>query len=312
VAVDAWLSGVAAMALWLGVGARRIRRRIAASRVDELPPPAVAEALWAAVHAGAHSMRAIALKVEPEWLDGDTAAHARLRAWGFTPGGETVQPRRTIVVDIGGSEDEILARMKPKWRYNIRLSARKGVVVEENGPEEIGPFYELMVVTGQRDGFGVHSRAYYQRAYDLFAPLGRARLFLARYEGAPLGGLMAFAFNGTAYYMYGASSNAHRELMPNHQLQWRAMQWARAQGCRRYDFWGITDVEGDLASAALSGVERFKAGFGGRVVRTVGAYDHVYRPLLHRLLQFAWARRRAHGAAGAVPEATPAESTPED
>jgi lipid II:glycine glycyltransferase (peptidoglycan interpeptide bridge formation enzyme) len=250
-------------------------------------------------------MRALAIKVEPDWPDQDVAAHDRLRGWGFCPEAETVQPRRTILVDLEGGEDEILARMKPKWRYNIRLSARKGVVVEAAGAGGLAAFYDLMQVTGERDGFGVHSRAYYERALALFAPLGRAQLFLASYEGEPLGGLMAFAFNGSAYYMYGASANAHRECMPNHGLQWRAMQWAREQGCRQYDFWGITDVEGDLASAALSGVERFKGGFGGRVVRYVGAYDHVYRPLPYRLLQWAWARRRARGASAAA--ATPGD-----
>ena len=263
--------------------------------------PATAETLWGAIHAAAQKMRAIALKVEPEWLDANDDAHARLRRWGFRPEAETVQPRRTIVVDLDGSEDEILARMKAKWRYNIRLSARKDVAVEAAGPEGLATFYDLMQVTGARDGFGVHSRDYYARALALFAPLDRAQLFLASYEGEPLGGLMAFAFNGNAYYMYGASSNAHRERMPNHGLQWRAMQWARERGCRQYDFWGITDVEGDETSAALSGVERFKGGFGGRVVRYAGAHDYVYRPMLYRALQSAWSwrRRRNAGAAAA-------------
>ena len=260
--------------------------------------PTTAESLWGAIHAAAKKMRAIAMKVEPEWLDADAAAHARLQGWGFRPEAETVQPRRTIVVDLDGDEDEILARMKAKWRYNIRLSARKDVAVAAVGLEGLGTFYDLMRITGERDRFGVHSRDYYERALALFAPLDRAQLFLASYEGEPLGGLMAFAFNGSAYYMYGASSNAHRERMPNHGLQWRAMQWARERGCRQYDFWGITDIEGDPASADLSGVERFKGGFGGRVVRYVGAYDHVYRPLLYRLLQLAWARRRGVAAAG--------------
>ena len=87
-----------------------------------------------------------------------------------------------------------------------------------------------MGVTGERDRFAIHSLPYYRRAVELFEPQGRVRLFVARYEGEPLAALIAYAFNRQAWYMYGASSNEHRELMPNHQLQWRAMQWARDQG----------------------------------------------------------------------------------
>ena len=113
---------------------------------------------------------------------------------------------------------------------------------------------------------------------------------MAYYEDRPLAGLIAFAFNKQAWYMYGASSNVHRELMPNHQLQWRAMQWAKSVGCTQYDLWGITDLRG--SSAALAGVQRFKAGFGGEIVRYVGAYDRVYSAPLHWLMRKVWARRQ--------------------
>jgi lipid II:glycine glycyltransferase (peptidoglycan interpeptide bridge formation enzyme) len=177
--------------------------------------------------------------------------------------------------------------MKPKWRYNARLSARKGVEVSEGGADDLAAFYDLMRVTGERDDFGIHTASYYRRAWELFAPQGRAALLMAHYEGQPLAGLMVYAFNGQSWYMYGASSNAHRNLMSNHQLQWRAMQWARARGCDRYDLWGIPDVDDDPEEADLGGVGRFKAGFGGEVVRYVGAYDYEYsRPL-------CWLMRKA-------------------
>jgi lipid II:glycine glycyltransferase (peptidoglycan interpeptide bridge formation enzyme) len=116
---------------------------------------------------------------------------------------------------------------------------------------------------------------------------------MAHYEGEPLGGIMAYAFNKQSWYMYGASSNRHRNLMPNHQLQWRAMQWAKSRGCTQYDLWGITDVDPDSPTAELEGVERFKAGFGGEIVRYVGAYDYVYSKPLYWLLRKVWARRQA-------------------
>jgi len=180
--------------------------------------------------------------------------------------------------------------MKSKWRYNTRLSMRKGVVVREGDLSDLSAFYELMTVTGERDAFGVHSLDYYRTAMSLFKPLDQVRLLMAYHEEELLAGVMVFAFNGQAWYMYGASSNHKRSLMPNHQLQWRAMQWAKAKGCTQYDLWGITD--NGTAQEALSGVERFKAGFGGEIVRYVGAYDHVYMRLVYRVMNAYLARRR--------------------
>ncbi len=253
--------------------------------------------LWRAIRVRSRQMGAVALKVEPEWRDDDPTRHAWLRAHGLAPSANTIQPRRTIIVDLRPDEDEILARMKAKWRYNIRLSERRGVVVRQVGSEGLPAFYDLMRITGERDGFGIHSYAYYAKGLELLERQGRVALFLAYYEDEPLAGLMPYAFNGQAWYMYGASSNHHRELMPNHQLQWRAMQWARAQGCRQYDLWGIADVDPEAVTADLGGVQRFKEGFGGEVVRYVGAYDQAYAPPLHWLLERAWAWRRSRGQA---------------
>ena len=188
--------------------------------------------------------------------------------------------------------------MKAKWRYNVRLSKRKGIVVRGAGAEGLDAFYALMRVTGERDTFGIHSKAYYRRALELFAPQGRVHLFLAEYEGTPVAGLMAYAFNRQAWYFYGASSNAHRQRMPNHGLQWRAMQWAKEKGCARYDLWGIPDADEDPETADLAGVQRFKEGFGGEIVRYVGAYDYAYHPRLYRLLERVWALRRTGAGLG--------------
>lgn len=258
--------------------------------------PAVVETLWRTIHAVSRRMRAIALKVEPCWLDNEDAQHRPLLGAQGWRASDSIQPRSTIVVDLQGDEQAILARMKPKWRYNIRLSERKGVAVHEGSVDDVATFHALMRLTGQRDAFGIHSEPYYRRAFELFAPQGRVKLLLASYKGEPLAGLMAYAFNGQACYMYGASSDAHRELMPNHQLQWCAMQWARSLGCQAYDLWGIPDVEADPLSATLAGVERFKGGFGGEIVRLAEARDWVYSRPLYWALNRALAYRRARRA----------------
>lgn len=248
----------------------------------------MAEALWSAIHHLARQKRAILLKIEPELPDSPVAAK-QLQTWGFRPG-RTVQPRSTIHIDLRASLDEILARMKPKTRYNVRLAARKDVLVREGTAEDLPLFYRLMKVTGRRDGFAVHSRDYYETAYRLFVPTGLARLFLATYQDEVIAGLMAFAFGRRAWYLYGASADKERHRMPNHLLQWEAIRWAKQQGCLTYDLWGIPDEVGAEPEkykstvtnhpGGLWGVYRFKQGFGGQIVRYVGAYDYTYRPAL--------------------------------
>lgn len=248
--------------------------------------------------------RPISLKIEPDWPESEEAK-SWCRRLGYRRSAETIQPQHTILIDLAPDEEQILAAMKAKTRYNIRLAARKGVTVRHGDERDLEAFYRLMEVTGQRDRFAIHSRAYYEEVYRRFAAQGQAALLLAEYSGKLLASLMAFAFGDKAWYMYGASSDDDRHLMPNHLLQWEAMRWAKGRGCRTYDLWGIPDLdvaaledsikEGGSASAAespLYGVYRFKRGFGGEPVRYVGAYDQVYRPLLHRFLTWAWQRRK--------------------
>jgi lipid II:glycine glycyltransferase (peptidoglycan interpeptide bridge formation enzyme) len=285
----------------LAVGAQILYRRIGPFSLGYIPKgpvlpeedPQLVEMLMRAIHARARRMCAISLKVEPEWREGELQRRDWLADHGFRPSQECIQPRSTIMVDLDDAEEQILARMKPKWRYNIRLSERKGVEVREGDTSDLEVFYELMRVTGRRDGFSIHSLDYYRRAFELFQPAGHARLFMAYYQDRPLAGLMAYAFNKQSWYMYGASADEHRELMSNHQLQWCAMKWARALGCKQYDLWGVPDTEANSPTATLEGVGRFKAGFGGQIVRYLGAYDYVYLPPLYWLMNKAWEYRRA-------------------
>jgi lipid II:glycine glycyltransferase (peptidoglycan interpeptide bridge formation enzyme) len=255
--------------------------------------------LLSALHQAARRRGAIALKVEPTWLDSPEAA-ARWRAYGFQPGPQTVQPRRTSIVDLRPGEETILARMKPKWRYNVRLAARKEVTIRQGGAEDLPVFYALMRETGERDGFAVHTAGYYKTAFHLFHLRDQVALLLADYHGEPLATLMVFAFGPLAVYMYGASGNRERARMPNHLLQWEAMRWARGRGCTGYDLWGIADADPASPSAVLSGVERFKLGFGGETVRYAGAFDYAYSPLAHRAFNWLWSWRRSRARRSAT------------
>jgi peptidoglycan pentaglycine glycine transferase (the first glycine) len=259
--------------------------------------------LLEAIRSVAQWQRALCLKIEPN-LEDDPALAGRLRAMGFRPSPQEIQPRRTLVVDLDAEPGALLEQMKQKTRYNIRLAARKGVTVRVGDEADLPQFYRLMELTAERDRFGIHSRAYYEAAHHLFVPSGRGCLLLAEHEGQLLAGLVAFAFGDTACYMYGASSDEKRNLMATYLLQWEAILWAREQGCRIYDLWGVPDEEEETLEAGfetrsdgLWGVYRFKRGFGGRLVRTIGAWDLVYAPLRYRLYTLAvrWINRGQTG-----------------
>ncbi|MFN2272699.1 MAG: lipid II:glycine glycyltransferase FemX [Anaerolineae bacterium] len=257
------------------------------------------EQLMVVLDRAAHAQGTIALTIEPDLPDGD--AHGkRVQALGFSPSPlGSVQPRRTIVVDITPDEDAVLAAMKQKTRYNVRLAARKGVTVREAAQADLPIFHALMAATGERDAFGVHTPAYYETAYHLFVPRGWARLLLAEAEGEAVAAVMVFALPPRAWYFYGASSDTHREKMPTYLLQWEAMRWAKSLGCTTYDLYGVPDDDEEELEAQFSqrsdglwGVYRFKRGFGGKLVRSAGAWDRVYAPVRYRLYQMALSMRR--------------------
>jgi peptidoglycan pentaglycine glycine transferase (the first glycine) len=243
----------------------------------------VSDQLWDEIDSVCRQHRAIFLKLEPDlWNDSPLlAGEGRVRV---SP--HNIQPPRTIVINIKTSEEEILARMKQKTRYNIRLAEKKGMTIR--AWKDIESFHKMMLVTGGRDGFGVHSLEYYRRAYQLLHPKQMGEILVAEYDGKPLAALFVARNGNRAYYLYGASTDEERNRMPTYLLQWEAMKWAKAHGCEEYDLWGVPDEDEATLEAnfetrhdGLWGVYRFKRGFGGELKRAAQAMDRVYNPLLY-------------------------------
>lgn len=238
---------------------------------------------------------AVLLKVDPDVLlgtgiPGTEDAHddpvgaqvvreLRSRGWRFSP--EQVQFRNTVWLDLTRSEEELLAAMKQKTRYNIRLAARKGVVVRVANEEDLDLLYRMYAETAARDAFVIRPQAYYLTVWRTMLAAGMAEPLIAEVEGEPVAAVVIFRFAGRAYYFYGMSTGQHRNKMPTYLLQWEAIRRARAAGCRVYDFWGAPEVFDE--TDPMWGVYRFKAGFRGQVVRTLGAWDYPARPALYAL-----------------------------
>ena len=260
--------------------------------------------LWPQVDALCRQHHAIFLQVEPDLFEPLPNEVRTLWLAGFTPEEHTVQPRRTIIVDLTQDEDQLLAAMKQKTRYNIRLAQRHGVQVLTSA--DLEGFYRMMQTTAQRDGFALHSAEYYRKAYAIFEPQGQAVLLEAVLDQQPLAYLMAFLQHERAWYFYGASDDENRNLMPTYLLQWEAMRWAKANGAKTYDLWGIPDEDEAILeeqftsrSDGLWGVYRFKRGFGGQILRSAPAFIRVYNPLLYRAYKIMQSRRQGEANAPA-------------
>lgn len=256
---------------------------------------------------------AVALKIDPDIPAERTDVVQRLQKMGLRrvargPGFEGVQPRFVFRLPLTGTPDELIARFHPKTRYNIRLAERKGVTVRTaTSAADLDVFYRLLVETARRDRFLVRAESYYRDMWELIIEPGLGRLFLADFEGRTLAGAIVFVLGDKAWYVYGASSSTRREVMPNYLLQWTMIRWAMANGCRLYDFRGVS---GNLdPSDPLYGLYRFKKGFGAQLTEFIGEFDLVLRPALY--WSYCWAeptyrrlraRLRGGGSAGPAPE----------
>jgi peptidoglycan pentaglycine glycine transferase (the first glycine) len=214
--------------------------------------------------------RAIFIKIDP---DLSQSAGSILLDRGWRTSAEQIQFRNTMLIDLTRGEDGLLAAMKPKTRYNVRLAQKKGVAIRSGDLADLDLLYRLYAETAQRDGFIIRPIDYYRDAWGSFIQSGLAHPLIAIVAGQAVAGLILFHFADRAWYMYGMSGQLHREKMPNHLLQWEAMRWARAQGCAVYDLWGAPDELDE--SDSLWGVYKFKEGLGAEFAPHAGAHDFV-------------------------------------
>lgn len=248
--------------------------------------------VFAKLESLARRERAIFIKIDPEvvrcWgIEGErisplgSAVTRDLAGRGWLFSADQIQFRNTVEIPLEGTDEQMLAAMKQKTRYNIRLAERKGVSVRAGTPDDFPAIVDMYHETAARDGFTVRPSAYYIDGWTTLYDAGMAHPLVAEVEGRAVAAVVLIRFGERVIYMYGASRNEARERMPNHLLQWEAIRWARAQHAKVYDFWGAPDefVESDR----MWGVWRFKAGFNGEVVRFIGAWDYPARPLLYRL-----------------------------
>ena len=266
--------------------------------------PALVEQILADIESYARQVGALFVKIDPDVVRAysepspqtspDPSGQAVLeilarRDWLFSA--EQIQFRNSVVIDLTPAEADLLAAMKSKWRYNIRLAERRGVTIRPGSAADIPYFYRMYAQTAARDGFLIRPAAYYEDVWQQFLTTGQAEMLLAEVEGVIVAGLLLFFCGPTVWYLYGASTGQHRQDMPNHLLQWQAMRRAKARGCTRYDLWGAPDVFDERDP--MWGVYRFKQGFGGQIVLGLGAFDYPVNHTLYWAFTAALPRLRS-------------------
>lgn len=256
----------------------------------------------------ARKQGAIFLKVDPDVVlgrgvpgSGDEvtenkgqAVRSELMSRGWIYSSDQIQFRNSVLIGLSASEEEMLMRMKPKTRYNVRLAEKKSVNIRTGTLDDLPMLYKMYAETSIRDGFVIRDEGYYLNVWRLFmknqhtADAPSCEPLIADVDGKSVAAIFLFRFAGRAYYVYGMSRNLHREKMPTYLLQWEAMKRAKVAGCSSYDLWGAPEVFDE--SDTMWGVYRFKEGLGGEVVRTLGAYDFAPNRLWYRLYAEAMPR----------------------
>jgi lipid II:glycine glycyltransferase (peptidoglycan interpeptide bridge formation enzyme) len=266
--------------------------------------------IFSAIPVLAKKHRAYKFICDPAVPRTDTAFGDFALSQGFTPppdnlNFEDTQPRFVFLLDIAGkTEEEVFAGFHQKWRYNIRLAQKHGVVLRVFGtalpetretlPQALEDFSRIMRVTGNRDGFSVRPKAYFARILEEMGE--HARLYMAYYEGVAIAGVLPIQYGDKTWYLYGASDNAQRNKMPNYLLQWAQIRWAVAGGSRVYDFRGVS---GDLdENGPHYGLYKFKKGFGGDFTEFAGEYTKTLRPLASQSIDLAMRLREKLKEAG--------------
>ena len=215
-------------------------------------------------------------KGQPDSLTQEFRFNFNTHRWNFKKAYFNILPSNTIYLDLQQDTDTILRKMKPKTRYNIRLSARRGVEVKSMGPEGLDIWYELYKETAARNHLLLNDISHFEAVLKAKSNHSRlpadVRLLIAEWNGKPLAAMFLVMTANRGSYLYGASSSQHRNLMATYALQWEAIQLSKANGCTEYDMFGISPSP-DPAHP-LYGLYRFKAGFGGEIYHNLGCWDY--------------------------------------
>lgn len=236
----------------------------------------------------AQKYNAIVLRIEPDIKSDDTSFRNIMLELGYSIKDdaknfrEEIQPRYVFRLDTKDkTEDEIFKNFHSKTRYNIRLATKKGVTIKDGTKEDLKDFHKIMIETGARDGFIIRPLEYFEKMYDELGP-EHMKVLMAYYEGKPISGVIPIMYGNKTWYLYGASSNKYRNVMPNYLLYWEMIKISIARGDDMFDLRGVPGVADNS-----NGLYRFKKGFGAEYTEFIGELYIPFKPLTYKLYKIA-------------------------
>ena len=236
----------------------------------------------------AKKYKAIVLRIEPDIKSDDEKYRNLMLELGYLIKDdaknfrEEIQPRYVFRLDVKDkTEDELFKNLHQKTRYNVRLATKKGVTIKDGTKEDLKDFHKIMITTGKRDGFIIRPLEYFEKMYDALGP-EHMKILMAYYEGKPISGVIPIIYGNKTWYLYGASSNEHRNLMPNYLLQWEMIKLAVANKSEIYDLRGVPGIADDS-----NGLYRFKKGFGAEYTEFIGEVYIPFKSLTYKLYKFS-------------------------
>jgi len=192
---------------------------------------------------------------------------------------QVIQPKWISRIDLRDKDEEsLLKSFKEKHRYNVRLATRKGVTIREGTREDLPLFHKIMKATEARDNFYVRPLWYFEKIWDAMSP-NHIKMFIAEYEGEPISAVLPILYGNKVWYLYGGSTNIHRNLMPNYLLQYTMMKWALENKCDYYDFRGVSGLKDP--NHPQRGIYIFKKGFNGDIIELIDEMYVVYNPFIN-------------------------------
>lgn len=224
----------------------------------------------------AKEKKALFVKLEPDCYLGDQATLTELRGKGFVEDTWSLQPTKTIVIDISASPDEILSKMEKDTRYSIRAAEKRGV--ESHVTQDLEIFWKLYEETSKRGRFWI-MRKELEELWKAFSKENKATIIFARFAGEPLAAAFLLFEGKTAYYYHAASSAEHRQVYATYSVVWKSILEAKKRGCHYFDLMGIEDSR-ISSTKNWAGFSHFKRGFGGDEKIYLGSFIKFYNPVM--------------------------------
>ena len=239
----------------------------------------------------AKKYKAFICRLDPDVLQSDEEFQNIIKELGYKTKkkikniNQVIQPKYVFRLNVKNkTEEELLKSFESKTRYNIRLATRKGVTTRVGTRKDLEIFYNIMKTTGSRDDFFIRPIEYFQKIYDSMGPK-HVRLIIAEYEGEPIAAVLPILYGNKVWYLYGGSSNKHRNLMPNYLLQWEMIKWALENKCDWYEFRGVSGFKSE--NDPQYGVYKFKKGFNPEFMEFINEMYIVYNPFINTMFNIS-------------------------